>query len=233
MERSYKTNNMSQEVDQFEVTDEDYDTLVNQTYDVLSTAPIPAIGIPPATMALFLGLLTPYNASWQIAKNKANCTKTQHTTYLIKRAELTNFLRPFVQMWLYNNRACSDTIITSTGMRLHSGTRTGHGGQPTEIPVMFIKPSSGHTIDVSIRTITGDLGKPVGVHCVRARYFIGKIPPADPAEFAKFKDFTKNPMILILPAASAGEEITVAACYVSESDAIEGRYCDSISINVP
>lgn len=226
-------NKMAHTPDQFDCSDEDFDTLANQIYTEIQGLPTPGIGVPAATMTAYDALLIPFNASWLIAKNKANCTKTQHTTYLTNRAKLTNFLRPFVQMWVYDNVACSDDVITATGLRLHSGTRTGHGGQPAEIPVMGVTPAAGHTIDVNIRTATGGIGKPVGVHCARVRYFIGATPPADPAEFTKFKDFTKNPMILILPAINAGEEITIASCYVSESDAIEGRYCDPISINVP
>lgn len=224
---------MSQKNDQFEGSNEDYDTLVNQIYKEIMGLPTPGIGVPAATMTAYNALLLPFNSSWLIAKSKTNSTKTQQTTFLTNRSKLTAFLRPFVLMWLYDNDNCSDDVITATGMRLHSDSRISRKGAPTEIPVMGLTPEKGHSINVNIRTATGGIGKPTGVHCTRIRYFVGATPPADPAEFSKFADFTANPMILILPAAIAGQEITIAACYVSESGAVEGRYCSEISINVP
>lgn len=224
---------MAHTPDQFDVSDEEYDTRVNQIYDELTTAPIPAIGIPTGTMTAYNALLVPFNASWLIAKNKANCTKTQQTDFLNKRASLTEFVRPFVNMWLYDNDNCSDAIITSTGLRLHSTTRTSHAGAPSEIPVQALKPQDGHTIEVSIRTATGNIAKPVGVHCTRVRYFIGATPPADPADYTKFQDYTRYPMELVLPAINAGQEISIASCYVSEVGSIEGKYCKAVSTNVP
>ena len=224
---------MTTDTDQFTGSEAEFDTLVNQIYTEIEGLAAPGIGVPAATMTTFLGLLTPYNASYLIAKNKENCTKTQHTTYLTNRKNLTDFLRPFVKMWLYDNTAATDAIITATGMKLHSETRTSHGGQPAEIPAMVVKAAAAHTVDVHIHTSTGNIGKPVGVHSTRIRYFIGPNPPADPADFTKFVDFTKNPMALILPAANAGQEITIASCYVSEAGSIEGRYCNAITINIP
>ena len=224
---------MSQEHDQFQGPDEEYDTLVNQIYTEIMALPAPGIGIPAAVMTAYDALLVPFNTSWSVAKSKTNSTKTQQTTFLTNRAKLTAFLRPFVQMWLYYNDACPDAVITATGLRLHSGSRINHGGAPADIPVMGLTPAAAHTVDVNIRTSTGGIGKPTGVHCTRVRYFIGATPPADPADFAKFKDYTTNPMLLVLPAINAGQEITIAACYVSEAGAVEGRYCNEITINVP
>ena len=224
---------MSHTPDQFEGSDEEYDTLVNQMYTEIMGLPAPGINVPAATMTAFDNLLVPLNLSWGIAKNKANCTKTQHQDFLTKRANMTDFLRPFVKMWLYDNILATDSIITATGLRLHASTRTSHGGQPSEIPVMGLTPLDGHGFDVNIRTATGNIGKPVGVHSTRVRYFMGANPPADPADFPKFQDFTKNPMELVLPAGDAGSEITIAACYVSETGSVEGKYCKEITTNVP
>jgi hypothetical protein len=224
---------MTADTDQFTGSETEYDTLVNQIYTEIEGLTAPGIGVPAATMTAYDALLAPYNASWLIAKNKANCTKTQHADYLTKRGNLTDFLRPFVKMWLYDNTLATDAIITATGMRLHSDTRTSHAGAPSEIPVMEVTAAAAHTIDVSIHTSTGNIGKPVGVHSTRVRYFIGATPPAEPADYPKFQDFTKNPMALVLPAANAGEEITIAACYVSETGSVEGRYCNEVTLNVP
>ena len=224
---------MTTDTDQFTGSDEEYDTLVNQIYTEIDGLAAPGIGVPAGTMTDYEALLSPFNASWLIAKNKANCTKTQHTDFLTKRASLTAFLRPFVKMWLYDNALATDAIITATGMKLHSDTRTSHAGAPSEIPVQALKPQDGHTIEVNIRTATGNIGKPVGVHCTRVRYFMGPNPPADPADYPKFQDYTRYPMELVLPAINAGQEISIASCYVSEVGSIEGRYCAAVSINVP
>jgi len=224
---------MAHTPDQFDGPDEEYDTLVNQIYTEIEAVPSPGIGVPAGTMTAYDNLLGLHNTSWAIAKHKENCTKTQHQTYLTDRKNLTDFLRPFVKMWLYDNDLATDAIITATGMRLHSDTRTSHAGAPSEIPVQGLKPQDGHTIEVSIRTATGNIGKPVGVHCTRVRYFMGPTPPADPADYPKFQDYTRYPMELVLPAINAGQEISIASCYVSEAGSIEGRYCKAISTNVP
>jgi hypothetical protein len=224
---------MSKLPDQFDGPEEEYDTLVNGMYNELNGLPAPGIGIPATTMTAYDTLLTPYNASYAIAKHKNTSTKTQQTTYHTNRAKLTNFLRPFVKMWLYDNDACEDDVITAAGMRLHSTTRTSREGKPSEIPVFVAEPALSHTFHVIIHTSTGNTGKPVGVHCTRIRYFVGANPPADPADFAKFQDYTKNPMELVLLATNAGMPIAMAACYVSESGSIEGNYSAIISTNVP
>jgi hypothetical protein len=224
---------MSQQKDQFDGPDEEYDTLVNQIYDFLTTAPIPAIGIPSGTMTDYLALLTPFNTSWGIVKTKSTATEAHRTTFHTNRGNLTTFLRTFVKMWLYDNVLATDTMITSTGMRLHSTSRISHNGAPADTPVQGLTPITGHRFDVNIRTVAGKIGKPDGVHLIRVRYFLGEGAPADPAKFASFQDFTRNPILLILAAENAGQKITIASCYVSGTGAIEGNYCTVIITNVP
>jgi hypothetical protein len=219
--------------DQFEGPNDEYITLVNQTYTFLTTVPIPAIGIPAATMTSFEALLSPLNTSWGIAKNKAASTKAQQTTFSDNRDAMTVFMRPFVQQWLYKNALATDTIIQSTGLRLHSGTRTSHDGEPTEVPVIAVKPMLGHGFAFIVRTALGKKAKPVGVGIIRIRYFMGTGAPVEAADFPLFKDFTKAPITLTLPAANAGQDIAIAICYVSKVGALEGVYCTMVVTKVP
>ena len=224
---------MSQPGSQLDGSNEEYVTLANQTYDSLTTVPIPVIGIPAGTMTKYKGLLDTVNSSWAIVKHKTTSTSTQLTTFEISREALTKFLRTFVKQWLYDNDAATDDIIKATGFRVHSTTRTHHDGQPAETPVCGVKPISGHGLQFSVRTEEGNSGKPNAVSVVRIRYFIGEDAPADPSEFAHFQDFTKRPYLLMLNASDAGKTITIGICYVSSTGAIEGNYCVVIITKIP
>lgn len=224
---------MSQLPSQIDAPNPEYVILANQIYDVLTTAPIPAIGIPSSVMTKYKSLLDPVNESWDIVKNKATSTSVQLTIFNNNREALSVLLRPFVQQWLYANPLATNDIIQSTGLRLHSTNRVSHAGQPKDTPVASISPISGHGFKAIIRNEVGKLAKPDGVSIIRARYFIGVGAPANPWEFPMFKDYTKNPINLMIPADNAGQIITIAFCYVSTTGAVEGNYCVVIVTKVP
>jgi len=224
---------MSQTPSQFDGSDQEVVDLSNQIYNTLTGVDAPKIGIPATVLTQFEGLLKPTNDTWAIAKNKTTSTRVQRTAYKNNLILLVTFLRTFVQQWLYNNGAATSDIIQSTGLRLHSTTRTSHAGAPKESPVAGVLPLTGHGLKAIVRNEEGKLAKPVGVGVIRARYFIGIGAPANPGEFPMFKDFTKSPFNLFLPADNAGQIITIAFCYVSTTGAVEGNYCVVIITKVP
>ena len=224
---------MTNATDQFSDSDQEFVTLSNQIYDELSGEDAPKIGVPATVFTQYKDLLTPTNDTWAIAKNKTTSTRVQRTAYKNNRILLTAFLRTFVQQWLYNNDAATTDIIQSTGLRLHSTSRTSHAGAPKDTPVAGVLPLTGHGLKAIVRNEEGKLAKPIGVGVIRARYFIGVGAPANPGEFPKFKDFTKSPFNLFLPAEDSGQMITIAFCYVSSTGAVEGNYCVVIVTKVP
>jgi len=224
---------MSQVQGQLDGSNPEYINITNQIYDVLTKVPIPKVGVPPAVITQFKDLLDPVNASWEIVKNKKTSTTVQLTLFNINRDALTTFLRPFIQQWFYNNPLATNDIIQSTGLRLHSTTRVSHAGQPKEIPVVGITPIAGHGFNANVRNEQGKKAKPNFVGTTRVRYFIGIGAPANPWEFPLFKDFTRNPINLMIPAEFAGQMITIAICYVSTTGAVEGNYCVVIVTKVP
>ena len=72
-------------------------------------------------------------------------------------------------------------------------------------------------------------------HFVRVRYFVvvttGLVVPADPADFAKFTDNSKHPIVLTLPAAQAGMPIAISSCYV-DAQGNEGPYSNVVTLNI-
>ena len=146
---------------------------------------------------------------------------------------LTNFLRDFVKKYLYDNMPpCTNTIITSIGLKPHATTHTNHTGVPTSKPVFIALPNENHGFDCKVLNDFGKIAKPEGVSIMRIRYFEGADAPVDPSTFTSFKDFSRNLIVLSLSANKAGHPLAIAACYVNGSGD-EGPYSTVIVTTVP
>ena len=222
--------------DQFNIADFLFNLLANLMYGVLmGVAPLaaPTLGIPSDVLVEYLRLLTIWNKAYEKTKNKNGSTHTNIVAKDEAKLELANFLRPFVQKWLYNNMPpCTAEIITSCGLKPHSTTRTSHQGKPKEIPAFGAKPNASHGFDCSVRNESGKVAKPIDSAIMRIRIFIGEDAPKDPAEFPIFQDFSRTPIIVVLPADSAGKTIVMATCYVSKGGE-EGDYSNIITTKIP
>ena len=219
--------------DQFYIEDSLFNVLVNLIYSFLTATGAPALGIPPTEFVTFKALLDPWNEIYKITKEKSGTTPTNRVTRDDAKAALTSFLRIFVQKWLYNNMPpCTETIITSVGLKPHATTRTSHTGKPTIKPLFVAKPSENHGFNCKIQDTSGKAAKPVGISIMRIRYFVGIEAPVNPAKFTSFQDFSRTPIVLSLSSEEAGLPITMAACYVN-AHGVEGPYSTVIVTVVP
>ena len=222
--------------DQFNIADFLFNILVNLMYGILmGVAPVvaPALGIPDTVLVEYLRLLTIWNKAYGKTKDRNGSSHTNIVAKDEAKLDLANFLRPFVQKWLYNNMPpCTAEIITSCGLKPHSKTRTNHQGKPNETPALGAKPNAAHGFNCSIRNETGSAAKPDGVAIMRIRFFIGEGAPKNPANFPNFQDFSRIPIVLVIPVESAGETIVMASCYVSKGGE-EGDYSNIITTKVP
>ena len=225
---------MARVKDQFDISDMLFNVLVNLIYNTLTAATgAPVLGIPVLVLADFLALLTPWNNIYNITKVKSGTTPTNRVTRDERKAALTDFLRLFVKRWLYDNMPpCTDTILTSIGLKPHATTHTSHGGVPVAKPVFKEKPSDNHGFNCKVMDNSGKAAKPDGVSIIRIRFFMGDVAPLDPAKFTSFKDFSKQPVVLQFTPEEAGETITMASCYVNASGD-EGPYSNIILTKVP
>ena len=222
--------------DQFNIADFLFNILVHLTYGILMGIPpivAPALGIPADVLVEYLRLLTIWDKAYDKAKDKNGSSHTNIVAKDEAKLNLANFLRPFVQKWLYNNMPpCTTEIITSCGLKPHSTTRTSHEGKPKEIPAFVAKPNAAHGFDCSVRNESGKAAKPIDSTIMRIRIFIGEDAPKDPAEFPIFQDFSRIPIVIVLPADSAGKTIVMASCYVGKGGE-EGDYSSIITTKVP
>ena len=225
---------MARVKDQFNISDMLFNILVNLIYNTLTaTTGAPALGIPTAVFTDYLALLTPWNDIYAITKVKSGATPTNRVTRDDAKTALTDFLRDFVKKWLYDNMPpCTNTIITSVGLKPHATTRTDHSAVPTIKPVFTAVPNENHGFKCKILDTSGKAAKPTGVSIMRIRYFVGAGAPVDPSKFTSFKDFSKNPAELPLSADQAGQAIAMAACYVNASGE-EGPYSTVIVTTIP
>ena len=219
--------------DQFDISDILFNILANLIYNTLTAVGAPALGIPTGTFTEYLGLLTPWNAIYEITKVKSGATPTNRITRDEKKAALTDFLRLFVKKWLYDNMPpCTATIITSLGLKPHSTTRTSHGGVPTIKATFAARPNVNHGFDCKVLDDSGKAAKPEGVSIIRIRYFVGTGAPVDPAKFPNFRDYSKQPIVLPLTIEEAGLPVAMASCYVNASGQ-EGPYSTVIVTTIP
>lgn len=227
---------MKRSEDQFELSDVLYSLLVNLMYCILTGeggVSAPVLGIPGSVFSKYLDLLSIWNKIYDITKNKSGATPTDRAARDTAKFNLTEFLRTFVKKYLYANMPpCTNEIIISCGMKPHATTRTSQQGAPLEIPSFGAKPNASHGFDCRILNEENKVAKPDRVAIMRIRYFIGSNPPKDPAEFAKFQDYSRIPIVLNLPADSAGNDITMACCYVNSAGE-EGNYSNIITTKIP
>ena len=193
----------------------------------------PELEIPDTVLTKYLALLKKWNKTYAITKIKNNTTPTNRVAKNTAKLILTDFLRIFVQKWLYKNMPpCTEEIITSCGLKPHSTIRTSHQGLPVQIPYFGAKPNGNHGFDCSVKNESGLIAKPDKVAIMRIRYFIGEDAPLDPAKFTSFQDYSRIPIVLNLPAECAGKTITMACCYVNEAGD-EGPYSIIITTKIP
>lgn len=224
---------MSSTKDQFDISDSLFNILVNLIYNTLTAVGAPALGIPAGVFTDFLALLTPWNTIYAITKTRSTSTATNRVTRDEKKKALSDYLRTFVKKWLYDNMPpCTDTIITSLGLKPHSTERINHQGVPTTKPIYAAAPNNNHGFACKILTDLLKAAKPVGVSIMRIRYFLGAGAPINPTKFTSFKDFSKQPIVLALTADEAGQAIAMAACYVN-ANGDEGPYSTVIVTIVP
>jgi hypothetical protein len=213
----------------------DYSTFINQMYDAVF-ANLVAWGIPPATAAAILALLTPFNAAYDVSKNKTTATSVDRQKTKDARKALNDVARPFVQKWIFLNEMMTDADIKTCGLDPKDKVKSPVAVPDTE-PDMYLKPSTSHTIKGFYRQPEESpgvrkRGKPAGVKSVRVAVFVGDTPPSEPDDFPKFYSFSTTTGGIPFPAAQAGQKVTIASAWVNEKEE-QGDWCEPQTMNVP
>lgn len=188
-------------------------------------------------VVMFLALLTPYNAAYEITKVKGASTTPQKTSTNSKRDALTKFGRKYVKKQIFLNDAMDDEAIELCGLDPHDATRTKKG-KPEFIPEMAYKQSKPNGLLAYHRQAPDEegvsaRGLPAGCAKVKVYYLIcdKKDIPAEPdaSTFPKSKTGARSPITIKGTATDGGRAILTAACYMSETD-VEGDLSD-VEIN--
>ena len=182
------------------------------------------------------GLVGTFATKQGVMGNKNNVTKTMTQDRDTARDAAVALARKFAPKWYYNNQPpATATDILSASLEPHSDVRVSHEGAAIPMPTLGAESVAGHRFDVTVKDPVGSEGKPVNIVFVRVRYFVvtttGLVVPADPADFAKFTDNSKHPIVLTLPAAQAGLPIAISSCYV-DAQGNEGPYSNVVMLNI-
>ena len=227
---------MSTERDQFSIEGSllatKLTTLVNYSAEPATVA---KLGITAADNTELSGLVTPFVTAQAALVNKSSNTTTMTKTRDIAEAKALVVARKFVLKWYYNNLLADATDVLKASLTAHSDVRVSHEGAAIPMPTLGAESVAGHRFDVTVKDPVGSEGKPVNIVFVRVRYFVvvttGLVVPADPADFAKFTDNSKHPIVLTLPAAQAGMPIAISSCYV-DAQGNEGPYSNVVTLNI-
>ncbi len=198
-----------------------------------ATATVTKLGISAADNTELSGMVTPFVAAQAAMSNKNSITKTMTQTRDTAEAKAVAVARKFVKKWYYDNDADA-TDVLNADLAAHSDVRTSHEGAAIGMPTMDVEHQTGHRFSITIKDAAGSQGKPVNIVFIRVRYFVvstGLTVPTDPADFCKFTDNSRHPIVLILPAAQAGLPIAISSCYV-DAQGNEGPYSAVVNTNI-
>ena len=197
-------------------------------------ATVTKLGISAGDNTELSGVVTPFVTAQAALSNKNSVTKTMTQTRDTAEAKAVAVARRFALKWYYNNSKADATDVLNASLKAHSDVRVSHEGSAIGMTAMVVESKTGHQFDVTVKDSTGSEGKPVNIVFIRVRYFVvlpGTTAPVDPADFCKFIDRNKHPIILTLPATSAGLPIAISSCYV-DAQGNEGLYCDAVNTHV-
>jgi hypothetical protein len=227
---------MAKNEDQFSVPDAELLTKLQTlvTYSA-GTAVAARLGIAAADNTALGSAVATFATAQGLMGNKNNVTKTMTQTRDTARGAAVVIARKFAPKWYYNNMPpATATDVLSASLVPHADTHTTHEGGAIGMTVMEVNPVKGHQFDVTVKDSLGSEGKPVNIVFIRVRYFVvqaGTTAPVDPADFCKFTDNSKHPIVLTLPAIYAGLPIAISSCYV-DAQGNEGLYCDVVNTNI-
>src|ERR1051325_6334681 len=109
--------------DPFKSPNAKYDIFVNGFYTQVNTNKVAWV-IDPLEVTALLGVLTPWNTTWAISKNRTTSTSADRKNTSLARTALTTFARPFVQKWIYLNTNMTDADIITCGLDPHDRIKT-------------------------------------------------------------------------------------------------------------
>lgn len=226
---------MTKRKDPFAIANADYDIFVNGLSDKVTTNQAAWV-IDLAAVTAIAPLLTTWNSTWKISKNKTTSTSTDREATRLARIALTEYLRPFVQKWVYLNPAMTTDDIVACGLDPKDKTRTPVGAPETE-PDMDYKVGGTHVISAFFRQQPGQdgvsrRGKPQGVGSIKVAYYIGTTPPTNPEDYPKMIMGTRSPVKILFNPADAAKLVTFAACWISKSN-LPGNWSETQVMVIP
>ena len=226
---------MSKEKDQFSVEASKLATNLTTLVTYSATpATVTKLGISAADNTELSGVVTPFVTAQAALSNKNAVTKTMTQTRDTAEAKAVAVARRFAPKWYYNNIKADATDVLNAALEPHSDVRVTHEGAAIEMPTQSVDSLTGHRFDVVVKDATGSEGKPVNIVFIRVRYFVeqvGTTAPVDPADFCKFTDNSKHPIVLTLAAGNKGLPIAIASCYV-DAQGNEGPYSHVVNTNI-
>ncbi len=226
---------MAKNEDQFSVPDTELltklETLVSYS---AAAATVTKLGIIAGDNTALGAAVGTFATKQGVMGNKNNVTKTMTQDRDTARDAAVAIARKFAPKWYYNNLKADATDVLNASLMAHSDVRVSHEGAAIPIPTLGAKAVEGHRFDVTVKDPVGSEGKPVNIVFVRVRYFVlqlGTTAPVDPADFCKFTDNSKHPIVLTLPAGYKGMPIAISSCYV-DAQGNEGPYSYVVDLNI-
>jgi len=199
---------MSKLKDQFSVAARDLATKLTSLVNYSATVEVATrLGIIASDNSELSDLVTPFVTAESMMSNKSVVTMAMTQTRDTAQEKVLVVTRRFAPKWYYNNLAATATDILNASLEPHSDVRVSHQGAAIEMTTMSIESLSSHRFDVTVKDSVGSEGKPVNIVFIRVKYFVVTTEttiPVDPADFCKFTDNSKHPIVLTLPAANAG-----------------------------
>ena len=226
---------MSTENDQF--SEPDY-VLLPKLKNILAysskASVMESTGITEEDNTAFGLLLSPYETAVSKMNNINTITLVMYQTRDLVREPVVAFARKFVLKWYYNNLLASTTDIMNASLKTYSDARVNHQGGTIDIPILVVDSVSGQRFGIKVMDKTGSEAKPQNIVFIRIRYFVKTpeaTPPTAPSDYCKLRDFSKHPIMLLLPVEYAGLPINIAACYV-DAQGNEGGFSAVVGTHV-
>ena len=218
-------------LDQINIPNPDFDTI---QLSILKKAVAKATDfvIPAPVMVNFNALSVDWGGFYGISKFKKMANQVDNENTAAIKSKYSQFLRPFLKQYFYDNPLVSDADIIEAGLRPHSTSLQRSSIVSGEIPDATSDPKAGHKLNFTCLNAAGKKSKPKKIIFFRVKYHVGADAPTDPVMFTRFKDFSAHPILITFDAADAGKPLAYSLCYVT-SKGPEASFTNIVTTTVP
>jgi len=217
--------------DQINVPNPGFDTLQLSILKK-AVAKASAFEIPAPVMVNFNALSVSWGGFYGVSKFKKTANQVDNENTAAIKSKFSQFLRPFLKQYFYDNPLVSDADIIEAGLRPHSTSLQRSSIVSGVIPDVTSEPKVGHKLNFTCLNPAGKKIKPKKIVFIRVKYHVGANAPTDPVMFTMFKDFSAHPIQITFDAADAGKPLVYSVCYVTNKGP-EAPFTNIVTTTVP